>query len=518
MTESLLQDRRTLWFVAGLTILLFAVANLPWQLDDYDQAKQAFTSFQMIKEGRWFYQQTPHEHVATKPPLVGWISAGLFEITRSWDLAWRLPSFLAAVAIAMLLFRAATWAYGAIPGLIAFGAFGLNLLSPRLATLVRTDMPLALVILLIGLLIWQKIRAQMDWRLREQVYIFALLTVAMLIKGPIVYAFLLPGIAMYAVAVALWATRTPRAARRLQIWSGWWPWIASLCVFLLWVIGGILFAPGFFDQVVMREFVARFGETIHRPQPLYFYLPHLVHKFAPWSVLMTAVAISDLASRRWRIGTAFREMSPESFWLLCWTLGGLIAMSLIPSKRVDRIFPVIPPLCLLLAAQVAKRSSCSHGSVSRPTESVDFDSTGHRPVATENVATRMYRWIAAALLTAILFTGGYTIFKVAFGYRDHSDALVVFGRNVRREAEAHRWRYEVVSAKDEGLLVYLQKTHFIEPENAVVEWNRGNLNALVVSTEKAPALLGGLRGTPRLSLKSNERKEEQGRDYVLITH
>ena len=112
MTETLLEDRRTLWFVAGLTVLLFAVANLPWQLDDYDQAKQAFTSFQMIKEGRWFYQQTPHEHVATKPPLVGWISAGLFAVTRSWDTAWRLPSFLAAIAIAMLLFRAQRFAAG----------------------------------------------------------------------------------------------------------------------------------------------------------------------------------------------------------------------------------------------------------------------------------------------------------------------------------------------------------------------------------------------------------------------
>src|SRR5205807_8624731 len=159
MTENLLEDRRTLWVVAALIILLFAVANLPWQLDDYDQAKQAFTSFQMIKEGRWFYQQTPHEHVATKPPLVGWISAGLFEITGSWETAWRLPSFLAAVAIATLLFRAATSAYGQIPGLVALGAFGLNLLSPRLATLVRTDMPLALAIFLIGLLILEKIRA-----------------------------------------------------------------------------------------------------------------------------------------------------------------------------------------------------------------------------------------------------------------------------------------------------------------------------------------------------------------------
>src|SRR5439155_20602223 len=136
MTRSLLEDRRTVWLVASLTALLFAFANLPWQLDDYDQAKQAFTSFQMIKEGRWFYQQTPHEHVATKPPLVGWVSAGLFAITRSWELSWRLPSLLAAMALAVLLFRTACSAYGTIAGLVALGAFGLNLLSPRLATLV----------------------------------------------------------------------------------------------------------------------------------------------------------------------------------------------------------------------------------------------------------------------------------------------------------------------------------------------------------------------------------------------
>jgi hypothetical protein len=268
---------------------------------------------------------------------------------------------------------------------------------------------------------------------------------------------------------------------------------------------------------VMREFVARFGETIHRPQPLYFYLPHLLHKFAPWSALMIGVAIFDLASRRWRIGAAFREMSPETFWLLCWSLGGLIAMSLIPSKRVDRIFPIVPPLCLLMGAQIAKRNSCSHGSVSRSSTSFESDPTARRAVATANAAA-IYRWSAVALAFSILFTGGYTIFKVVSGYRDHHDALVVFGRNVRHEADTHRWRYEVVSAKDEGLLLYLRTTHFIESDRAVVEWNRGNLDVLVVSAEKAPALLGELRDASLSSLKSNERKKEQGRDYVLITH
>jgi 4-amino-4-deoxy-L-arabinose transferase-like glycosyltransferase len=482
--ENFLHSRRTIWIVGAFTIVLFLVANLPWQLDDYDQAKQAFTSFEIVKEGRWFYQQTPRAHVATKPPLIGWISAGLFELTRSWDLAWRLPSFLAAVAISILLFRAAVVAYGSVAALIALSAFGLNLLSPRLATLVRTDMPLTLVIFLIGLLIWQKVRHGEPWNKRDRLLVFVLLTGAMLIKGPIVWAFLLPGIGIFE-----WWRRSNNAP---SVWCGWWPWIASLGVFLLWVAGGIIFQPGFFDEVVVREFVARFGETIHRPQPLYFYLPHLLHKLFPWSVLIIAVAIADLRSRRWKIRAAFREMSPETFWLLCWSLGGLVAMSLIPSKRVDRIFPVVPPLCLLLAAQMRKTSIA------------------------EQLRTRVYRWSAAALLLSILFASSYTVSKVVSGYHDHRDALVIFGRDVRHEAEVHNWRYEAISAKDEGLLLYLRKTHFIAPTRAVAEWNRGNLDALVVPAENAPALMRQLRDVALSQLKSTERKDER-MGYVLIT-
>src|SRR5947199_2049206 len=494
MTGRLLEDQGAVWVVAAVSFLLFLVGNLPWQLDDYDQAKQAYTSFEMIKEGRWFYQQTPHERVATKPPLVGWVSAGLFAMTRLWELSWRLPSLLAAVALAVLLFRTASAAYGSIAGLVALSAFGLNLLTPRLATLVRTDMALAFVIFLVGLLIWQKIERQEEWKPRDRVYLFGLLTIAMLIKGPIVYAFLLPGIVLLQ-----WRTGRGRSSgAALSAWSGWWPWIASLAVFLLWVIGGSLFQSGFFDEVVIREFLGRFGETIHRPQPLYFYLPHLIHKFAPWSILLIAIAIFDLASRRCNSGSAFREISPDTFWLLSWSLGGLIVMSLIPSKRVDRLFPVIPPLCLLLVAQV------SSGFISL-----------RRADALSRTGWRLY--LAIALLFAILFTGGYTIWKVVTGYRDHRDALAVFGRDVRREAEARHWRYEAVSAKDEGLLLYLRKTHYLAPDGAIAEWNGGNLDALVVSTETAPVLLRDLPRAAIFHLKSIERREEESKGYLLIT-
>jgi 4-amino-4-deoxy-L-arabinose transferase-like glycosyltransferase len=194
--------------------VLFAITNLPWQLDDYDQAKQAFTSFEMVNEGQWLYQHTPNEKIATKPPLVGWISAATYAVTRSWEVAWRLPSIAAAVALLVIcsLGKCGVRRDG---GFIAMSAFGLNLLSPRLATLVRTDMPLALAVFLLGLQIWCKVRSGDAWRPRDRWIAFALLTAAMLIKGPIVYAFLLPGIIVFQ-----WRNRAANA------WSGWWPWVA----------------------------------------------------------------------------------------------------------------------------------------------------------------------------------------------------------------------------------------------------------------------------------------------------
>jgi 4-amino-4-deoxy-L-arabinose transferase-like glycosyltransferase len=525
MIRGLLEDRRTLWVVAALIVVLFAIANLPWQLDDYDQAKQAFTSFEMVKEGHWLYQHTPHERVATKPPLVGWISAALFAVTRSWEIAWRLPSLIAALALAVVLFRAAKDAYGKVAAVIALGAFGLNLLSPRLATLVRTDMPLALVIFLVGLLIWQRVRHEDEWKLRDQVYVFVLLTAAMLIKGPIVYAFLVPGIALFQCRAFkerrlrqpstphLTAGKPPLLA---SAWSGWWPWVGSLAIFLMWVAGGIRFQPGFYEEVVMREFVGRFGETIHRPQPLLFYLPHVLHKFAPWSVLMIGIAAVALRSRNWRLRSVFCEMSPETFWLVCWSIGGLIVMSLIPSKRVDRIFPIIPPLCLLLAAQIGGRLSSSR-SDSFPAVNLEIDGCPSRRSLNAKAGT-LRPYVAITLIFAILFTGGYTSWKVITGYRDHRDALAVFGRNVRHEAEANHWLYEVVSAKDEGMLLYLRKTHFVEPADAVTEWNTGNLDALVASKQKAAVLMRDLQGAALSQLQSNEREQNhQGRGYVLIT-
>lgn len=487
MANNILSQKAVLIAVAAFAALLFVATNLPWELDDYDQAQQAFTSFEMIKEGHWFYQRTPHELIAQKPPLVGWVSAALFPLTRSWNVAWRLPSLLAACATAIALYRAAASAYGPIPGLVAFSAFTLNLLTTRLATLVRTDMPLALSIALLGLIIFKKIHNQQKWTDADRWLLFAILTVSLWIKGPFAYLFVLP-------AVILFQWRYKRS-QTVGAWSGWWPWVLPFVVFLCWIVGGILVRPGFYEEVVAFEFIGRLSPTVHRAQPVYFYLGHLLHKFAPWSVLMIALAVITTRQTKQRIRSVLSNLTPEMFWLIVWSLSGLVIMSLVPSKRVDRVFALVPALSLLLSAQVAH---CLSNPDLRP---------------------RVYRWTVLALVCAVMFSGAYTAFKVTTGYRGHKDALERFSSAVEKEARTYHWRYEIVrdhSAGTEGMLLYLQRLHFIDADDAVEVWNSGQVDALVVPYKEIPDLVSKLKNAQVSPFQSFRHNKQSDPGYALI--
>ncbi len=483
------------WVVRGLMVLIvaaFLIRNLPWHLDDFDQAKQAFVSFEMVEDGHWWFQHTPSGRIATKPPLAGWISAAVYGVTRSWEAAWRLPPFVAALALMWLLWRAAEklchperseaernevegsrgvseqrqfpetpqdlprlspaavaqTRLSTAPGsarddsiflapIIAVSAFGLNLFTPRLATLVRTDMLLTLFIFTAGFLIYEKLRTQTAWSARDRWTLFAVILASMLTKGPIAYAFLLPGLLVF-----LWLTRARHETN--GAWSGWWPWILPLLFFGAWIGIGVWQSNDFYQQVVEKEFLGRFTtgeEAVHKNQPLYFYVTHLLHKFAPWSWLLAALPFQKAVREK-------VKQRPELLWLTCWALGGLVVMSLVPSKRPDRIFPVIPPFCLLLPAML----SC--------------------------VGERRARLAAGAVALAVVASVGYSIFNVVRGYRTDQGTLVRFGEEVRAAARQHGWRYGITGTKDEGMMLYLRRTQFVE--DAEKKWKRGEIDALVL--------------------------------------
>jgi 4-amino-4-deoxy-L-arabinose transferase-like glycosyltransferase len=202
-------------------------------------------------------------------------------------------------------------------------------------------------------------------------------------------------------------------------------------------------------------------------------------------VLLIALAVVGWRATNIELRERWRQLSPEVAWLLFWSLGGLLVMSLIPSKRVDRIFPVVAPLCLLLAAQF--RSAASDA--------------------------RLRRWGSIALVFACIFTSGYAAHKVFTGYRDGRGGLVEFAAAVR----ARSTDYEVIGGKEEGLLLYLRRTRFLKPPEAVERWNAGTLDAVVAPAEQVPQLLTALSGAVESGLSGETRINRQPRRYVLLT-
>lgn len=414
------------WGVAliGFIVLVCCVRNLPWHLDDYDQAKQAYVSFEMIGRGRWLLQHTPMQRMATKPPLAGWISAGLYKLTGCWDLAWRLPSLLSAIVLLGLLWREGGWLAGAI--------FGLNAFTPRLATMVRTDMLLCLWLTLIGWLVYRQIGAGRPWKTSERYLLFGCVLASMLTKGPILLAFLLPGLVAF-----LFLKRDARP------FCAWWVWVLPLLLFGFWALWGIWSDPAFFQQVVLREFAGRFDASAgaaHDPKPVYIYLAKLLPMMGPWSWLALALPFVPAARRA-------IAQDRQLLWLVCWAVGGLLLMSMIPSKRADRIFPIVPPLALLLARVLPL---FPHGR----------------------------RLVAGALAVSLLATGGYTAWNLVESYRSDGQALVRFGQKARELGRSAQ--LVVVRGKDEGLLLYTNTLEFTAPKEARRLWGNGLCDAMVL--------------------------------------
>lgn len=423
----------------------FAARNLPWRLDDYDQAKQAFVSFEMVENSQWWFQHTPSDRIATKPPLAGWISAALYYAFggNGWESAWRIPSLVATLLLLGMLWRCGSELAGPRAALLAACAFGFNLLTPRLATLVRTDMLLALFIFLTGWLVFEKVRRAEPWTARERLWLGLAVLGSLLTKGPILYAFVLPGLAAYSLLMR-------RRGEPNYAWAGALPWFAPMLAFALWVGVGIWISRDFFEQVVLKEFLGRFDmgeEPVHKHQPLWFYILHLMHKWGPWSLALVALACDRRVRAQWRT-------NPALIWLACWALGGLIFMSLVPSKRVDRIFPVIPPLCLLFAALAEHWCDAQN--------------------------PRRTRMIVALVWIAGLISTGYTVATSAVAFREDRRGLIRFGNAARVAARAQPDRFAVIDADDEGLLLYTGKLRFTKLDAAVLGWQRGKLDRLLI--------------------------------------
>ena len=105
-----MQISKSLWLLGGLVfafvIFLFFRDLGRFPIFQWDEARYANNSIEVLTLGNWFHF-TMDGHIDTwnfKPPLVLWIQAASMKVFGINEWAVRLPSAMASIGIAILLF------------------------------------------------------------------------------------------------------------------------------------------------------------------------------------------------------------------------------------------------------------------------------------------------------------------------------------------------------------------------------------------------------------------------------
>jgi len=331
----------------GLLLPALLAALLCWPpITTRGEAREGLVVRELVRGGDWVL---PHRQgvIASKPPLYHWLAAAAVRGLGWSDAAVRLPSVLAAWAMALETFavgllvarRGVAWlAVG-----ILFASWGFV----RSALEARVDMLFAACVTgAITGFAWCLLRNSS----RGRVFSWLAAAAAVLTKGPA--GIVLPGL----LALAFLAS-----GREMARWRALWSWPAASAALL--AVGGWYAAATltggreFLGVQLVRENVDRFaGRGAFVPSrpfawhlmPRYF-LGHL----APWHL---AIA-DDLRRRR----GARNPPSPGGRLLHCWWLVVLAVFTVAAGKRAVYLLPLYPAIAIL-AARALLRGFLSRAS------------------------------------------------------------------------------------------------------------------------------------------------------------
>lgn len=344
---------RTAWIVTllALAIAVFAIRlSGPADLEGYAQARNIGYLFDLTERGHWLAQRDIEGRILSKPPLHTWTMAPFamaFGVTRT---ALVLPSFLAIVALTLLVFEIGRRQFGLAAG--GFAGFAV-ILAPMLSKhvgLVRSD---ALFTLWITAGAWCAYLARTRSTGWTGFWLFAALST--LTKGPlgllISASGLLAGFFERPSPVGSKKSHLPGIALFVLLCFGW---LAAA----LWLHGRELFDKLFLDELFGQATGARKDSFpgANLPEPAL----NLLSRFAPFS-LLACYAV-------WRI---FRHRADDAAtryferFLVWWIIPGLVLLSLAAHHRADLVLPLWPPLALLagrVSATLAQRAGSRKAS------------------------------------------------------------------------------------------------------------------------------------------------------------
>ncbi len=333
-------------------VLLFAfVATLrigaESDLHEGDQPKQADYVLDIVTNSHWLVQHHANGSIMSKPPLYNWIAAPFVMLFGPEDVLLKMPSLLAGLSALIMAWDLIRRRLGERAALWGCVFLLLTSMFAKQMYYARTDMMLACFTVMQFWTIarWEESGSAKTSFRSGWVWLFWTATgLGNFTKGPLA---LLPLLGIF----AYWLSegRLKERSRGLGIW---WGLPLSLLPVAIWFFaaqrseGTVVF-----EHLVRGEMLDRFKSDAEKSaedksnRPIYYYLPQVIGRTLPWSLFALVGLWSALTAKR---NAAINETECSTIRLLAiWFLSLLIFWSLVPSKRVDRIFPAIPAFALL---------------------------------------------------------------------------------------------------------------------------------------------------------------------------
>jgi 4-amino-4-deoxy-L-arabinose transferase-like glycosyltransferase len=332
------------WMFVGWVILAF------WQLGgpalmDPDEAHYAQLTREMLQAGNWLVPLLDGRPYIDKPVLFHWMQGVAIQLLGETELAMRLPSAIAALA----LFWTTRWA-------------GRQLFGERVGdrgALMFATMPLTFALASVGLFdmvfttflfggVACLLVAALRQRPRVQYVGYGLVTLAVMTKGPV--ALLLVGVFFVA---GLACGRDCRAALLSLHWK------RGLCFVVVASLPWFVWMWFTFGGHFLQQYLLA-GNLYYVTQPVSFsarapnhalYLSTFFAGFFPWSIILVGGGI-DTVRRWWGVSArvAFQARKPEEVLLWAW-MAVIFVFFTVARFKVDRYVYPAAPACCLLAAQ-----------------------------------------------------------------------------------------------------------------------------------------------------------------------
>lgn len=322
---------------------------------------------EMWERGDWLIPTVNNGVFAEKPILYYWLALAISRFLGGVsELSLRLPSALAGICAVLLTHQLVLPYAGRKRALLAGAMLATQYLVWWQSRWVEMDV----LVLASTLGVLVPLSRMLDFSMPQaKAWVLAGVAAGLgfAAKGPVAWA--IPGLVFFAY---VGVRRLPPARwGKGLVWGA----LVALALAAPWYV--LLWSTGHaeaLEEVLLRQNFTRFVAAWDHDQPWYYYAPHALIDYLPWSMFVPVA-----------FGLHHRDLRERRLDLLAWIwlIGTIVFFSLADSKRAPYILP-IAPATVVLASGVLER--LKENRLSRPRRRACLMGTGFMAVVLALVA------------------------------------------------------------------------------------------------------------------------------------